>query len=183
MKNTFAARQYASIFFGDIASHKTTDNIQIVLEGMEKFCKLANSVKELKLLVYTKKMPRLVKHKIWKNITSLIDIPLTVKNIIETLILHSKLYIINNLLEELTKLHLKSQGIVTVYVTISTNYSSNIINKLDSSIESSLPFKSLRHYKVDKEILGGMILEWQSKMIDLSVRSKMQMIYKFITTN
>ena len=85
-----------------------------------------------------------------------------------------RLYILPNLIDEVNSYIAEDKGEVTVDVTsaddLSEVQSKNLVKTLKNAIGKEIKIKST----VDHTLIGGLIVKVGSKMIDSSIRSKLE---------
>lgn len=82
--------------------------------------------------------------------------------------------LLGDCIKEYEKLYNKKQSVTTVYTVTTYELNSVEKTKLIKKIEEVTGGKIKLEYKIDKSILGGMIIYIGDKVIDASVRNKLQ---------
>ena len=104
-----------------------------------------------------------------------------VKNFFQILIIKKKIFYLNKIIEEFLKLISLKRGEVTGNLIspkeIDENSILEIQREISTNIKRSIKLKS----KIDKSLIGGIIIQIGSLMIDASIKNKLQKYKKLMT--
>ena len=81
----------------------------------------------------------------------------------------------NNYLYDLI---LDSEGIVTVKVILYKKVNNGMQEEIKTQVSNLLNTKSTLHIQIDKKILGGLIIQYKSQILDLSISSQVTKLYQ-----
>lgn len=95
--------------------------------------------------------------------------------VIEILDSQNKRYLLSSVIEELNNAN-SSEGIITVISA--TTLDSAQCQKIEAKLKSKNPQLSSIFYKIDKSILGGLIIRYGNTEQDMSLRKKVAEINK-----
>lgn len=91
---------------------------------------------------------------------------------------NSRFNIINEIKSEYIKLKNEYDGIITIRATSAVEIKDYLREKLKYKLESILSKNIKIEYFIDEEIIGGLIIEINGKIIDTSIRTKIKNIKK-----
>jgi ATP synthase F1 delta subunit len=103
------------------------------------------------------------------------------KNFIQIVAQNNRLDLLGLILRNLNKLFIKRQGAKVITITTVSSCSNELKMKLTKEVEKSVKTvfdckKFITKFAINEKILGGMIVDVDSKIIDLSLRSRIQKI-------
>lgn len=99
--------------------------------------------------------------------------PLT-RNIIGVLAMNRRLFALSGVIGGFLTLLSESRGEVTADVTSATPLSETQIAAVTEALRQAIGSKVMLHTKVDKRLLGGLVVRVGSRMVDSSLRTKLQ---------
>lgn len=160
------AKRYALAIFSSALKKSIADELQ---EDMKSFCELQSSNPVLKnfLLspqVLTDEKKKLVKKILRERVSS------TFVNFLMLLIDKKRFELVEEIAEAYNVLYERYLGIVEVKVTTATLLDHELEKKLIGKLERETRKKIRLKKRVDRKILGGMILIMENKIIDGSLR-------------
>lgn len=91
---------------------------------------------------------------------------------------HSLLALIPNILEELDNIHLKEQGIIKTEVLSSEELNKEELDGINKLLKNRLNADINIQNKQDKSLLGGLIIKYKDKIIDLSFKKQLKNLNK-----
>ncbi len=94
------------------------------------------------------------------------------------LIQNKRLFLINQIYQHFQSFYLEGQGIIPVEVETVQPLSGTQEKKLKEGLEKKLHKKVILSYKLNKSLLGGLILRYHSFEIDDSLKGKMMTLEK-----
>jgi len=97
-----------------------------------------------------------------------------VKNFLEILIANNDISKADKIVKEFKKLWNKEEGIVEAEVVSARELGSDIIKLLNGYIvKLSKAKKVILNNKIDKDVLGGVVIKYEDKILDGSLRTKL----------
>ena len=109
-----------------------------------------------------------------KSILNKIKLCENFSNFLVTLANNGKLFLLTKIFSEFNNLLDKKNGVVEVTITTTDSIEKTIKTKIESSLEKSLNCKIKLKEIIDESIIGGVIFEVNSIMIDNSIKNKLQ---------
>tara|TARA_Y100001936_G_scaffold248555_1_gene296714 strand:+ start:219 stop:779 length:561 start_codon:yes stop_codon:yes gene_type:complete len=97
-------------------------------------------------------------------------------NFISVVAENRRLYVLPAIIAAFTDILSKYRGEVTAEVVSATELSKKQLNTLGSSLKKAIGSKVTINATVDHELLGGLIVKVGSRMVDSSLRTKLQQL-------
>ncbi len=108
------------------------------------------------------------------NSTAPKDIDTVLDNFVKVLAASNDLKLFPEIEEELHRLDLKAKGKTLAHVTSASTLSpeseKNIVNQLNDLIKGKVELKK----KIDKDLVGGVVIQMEDTLIDASVKKSLQ---------
>ena len=144
-----------------------------IQNDFESFIKLIKNNKNLKLVIDNPLINVKKKSIILENICKAIKAQKTFLGFIKTLTKHNKIVLIEKVFSQFNKLIDNKEGFTEVYLTTSKKLENEKLKQIEKVISQKINCKVKLKKKVDPQIIGGIIIQIDSFMIDNSVRSKL----------
>ena len=172
------SQRYALALY-DLSKEK--NQTEEFITNMTAFIKIFNSNKDLKNFVknptYSVENQKIV----FDKILSLMNFNKLVKNFFQILIIKKRIFYLDKIIEEFLKLISLKRGEVTGNLIspkeIDENSILEIQREISTNIKRSIKLKS----KIDKSLIGGIIIQIGSLMIDASIKNKLQKYKKLMS--
>lgn len=161
--------RYAHALY-DLASEKKT--VDVVIENLKNLKKLIESNKELYLLI---KSPLISSNDKLEVILKLIlslnlnQLSITFLKVIST---NKRFANLLSIISQFNKINAYKRGDVLADITSADELTDVQKNNIKNQLRNILGDKLSLNYKVDKKIIGGLIVKVGSKMIDTSLANK-----------
>jgi len=91
---------------------------------------------------------------------------------------HHLVSMIPNILEQLESIYFLKQGIVSAKITSSGELSQTEIKKIVDLIKSNTNQDVVVKTELDKDLIGGALVKYNDKIIDMSIRQKLNNLAK-----
>lgn len=91
---------------------------------------------------------------------------------------HHLVGLIGDILKELESLHFTNEGIVVANITSREKLPMAEVKKIEDLIAQKTRKKVLVRQEEDKDILGGAVIKYDDKIIDLSIRYQLKNLVK-----
>ena len=163
------ADRYASALYELAAESK---NIDAVLKNFEFLQKNIKENKDLKLLIKSPLIASDDKQEIMEKILSK-QLANKLTTTFLKVILNNKRFIhLSSIISQFININAQKRGKILADVTSADKLSDKQKNEINDQLKSILGEKLSLNFKVDKKIIGGLIVKVGSKMIDSSLASK-----------
>ena len=100
----------------------------------------------------------------------------SLKNTIQTIIENGRASLLDQTAKKFIDVYYKKKNISQVSVQTAIKLSDTQQKKLEASLVRHLGKKVVVNYKINPEILGGLLIECDSKLIDDSIKGKLDRI-------
>ena len=163
------ADRYASALYELAAESK---NIDAVLKDLEFLQKNIKKNKDLKLLVKSPLIASGDKQKIMEKILSKQLADKLTTTFLKIISNNKRFVHLSSIISQFMNINAQKRGKVLADVTSADKLSDKQKNEINDQLKSILGEKLSLNFKVDKKIIGGLIVKVGSKMIDSSLASK-----------
>jgi F-type H+-transporting ATPase subunit delta len=165
------AGRYATALFDLASEQKALDAVANDLKALSQM--MAESAELVRLIA----SPVIARDDQAKAMTALAERagfhPLT-RNIIGVLAMNRRLFALSGVIDSYLSLLPESRGEVTADVTSATPLSDQQVSAVAEALRQAIGSKVTVNAKVDKRLLGGLVVRVGSRMVDSSLRTKLQ---------
>ena len=144
------------------------------------FLKVFNSNEDLKNFVknptYSVEKQKIV----FEKITSYLNINKLLKNFFIILILKKRIFFLDKIVEEFLKLVSFKKGEISANLISSKKIDNKTVLDIEKEISENINKSIKLNYSFDESLLGGVILQIGSLMIDASLKNKLQKYKKLM---
>ncbi|WP_339042168.1 ATP synthase F1 subunit delta [Candidatus Lariskella endosymbiont of Hedychridium roseum] len=123
-------------------------------------------------------VPKTLKLSLFETAIKNIDLHNFIKNFVYLLVYHNRVALIKSIFEQFQHLLDLQNNIKTVVVKTASELSKKMINSLKKGLEDCLMSSVRIQNIVDPSIIGGMVVEVDSKLLDASIAGKLNRIKK-----
>ena len=163
------SNRYASALYDLAAESK---RINIVLKDLELLNKFIEENKDLKLLVKSPLIPSNDKLLIFEKILSKQSGDKLTITFLKVISNNKRFSNLSSIILQFININAKKRGEILADVTSADELTNQQKIEINNQLKSILGEKLSLNYKVDKKIIGGLIVKFGSKMIDSSLSSK-----------
>lgn len=149
--------------------------MEVVYKEFTDFYELLNKSGELYTLLSDETFKKEDKKRVIDNVFDKDD-NIMLKNFLFLLVDKNRIGEIKLIYLDFKNLYLEHSGILNVEVKSANELSEELIGSLKNKLSDKFNKKIILSKSVDKNIIGGMILYINGKMIDLSVKNELDMI-------
>jgi len=172
------SQRYALALY-DLSKEK--NQTEEFITNMTAFIKIFNSNKDLKNFVknptYSVENQKIV----FDKILSLMNFNKLVKNFFQILIIKKRIFYLDKIIEEFLKLISLKRGEVTGNLISPKEIDENTILEIQREISTNIKRSIKLKSKIDKSLIGGIIIQIGSLMIDASIKNKLQKYKKLMS--
>ena len=144
-----------------------------IYNDFESFIKLIETNKDLRLIINNPLINVTKKSTILENICKAIKTQKTFLGFLKILTKHNKIVLIEKVFSQFNKLIDIQEGFTEVHLTTSIKLENEKLKQIEEIISQKINCKVKLKKKVDPQIIGGIIIQIDSLMIDNSVKSKL----------
>ena len=171
MHNRKIAKRYAKAFLHE---EMDTEKIDGLTDEMRSFVLALESDEKIKEFFVSPVNSKELKIKIMKTLVEKLGFSTYTFSMIEILIKKDRMDIVSDVYEELQDVSDKIHDRVRVKVTTAYEPSIEDIKELSKRISSYFGRRAIIERQIDREIIGGVILEGEGKVIDMSVMGQIK---------
>ena len=170
-------QRYALAFFELSKENNKTDEF---VQNLEKFISLYNSSEPLKNFVKDPTNTVEKQKLIFEQIFTKLSFDKIVKNFFFLLIIKKRIFFLDMIIEEFLKLVLIKRGEITGSLISSKRIDKNILSEIEKEISANIKRPIKLKSKIDESLIGGVIIQIGSLMIDTSLKSKLNKYKKLM---
>ena len=104
-----------------------------------------------------------------------------VKNFFLTLILKKRIFFVEQIIEEFLKLISQKRGEISGILISSKKIEDKTITEIEKAITSNIKHSIKLKSKIDESLIGGIVIQIGSLMIDTSIKNKLQKYKKLMS--
>jgi len=151
--------------------------------SLNSFMKVYNSNKDLKNFVKNPTHSVESQKKVFEKILDIMNFNKIIKNFFSILIIKKRIFFLDNIIEEFLKLISHKKGEISANLISSKKIDdktvSDIEKEISANIKNSIKLKS----RVDESLIGGVVIQIGSLMIDTSIKNKLGKYKKAMMEN
>lgn len=167
-------KKYALALFINTEQLSVTGSVFAELNNFNDKIKQNQSVKKL---LFNKYVPKKVKSVFCNTILNENKVSAILKNFIVILVQRKRLYLLSKIAMYFKSIIDNHNGIVYLKVKLANELDQDNADKIKEKLYKCLGYKKIKFdFIYDKSILGGMLIEKGSQMLDLSLLSKLREI-------
>ena len=171
MHNRKIAKRYAKAFFHE---EMDTERIDALTDEMRSFVLALESDEKIKEFFISPVNSKEVKIKIVKTLVDKLGFSSYAFSLIKILVKKDRIDIVSDVYEELQDVSDKIHDRIKVKVTTAYEPSTEDIKELSKRISGYFGQKAIIERQIDRDIIGGVILEGDGKIIDMSVKHQIK---------
>ena len=171
------SQRYALALYELSKENNQTDEF---VANMTNFMKMFNSNRELKNFVknptYSVENQKIV----FDKILSLMNFNKLVKNFFSVLIIKKRIFFLDQIIEEFLNLISIKRGEISGSLISSKEIDEKTILDIEKEISENIKRSIKLKSKIDKSLIGGVVVQIGSLMIDTSIKNKLQKYKKLM---
>ncbi len=144
-----------------------------ILSDFKSLIETINSNKNFTDLISNPLINSVKKAKVLKIISEKLNLDRVFLGFILTLAKHNKIILINQVFKQFDKLIDKKNGLTEVLVTTANELEKNKAVQIETEISKKIGTNIKLKKKIDPQIIGGIIIQLGSYMIDNSIKTKL----------
>jgi len=98
------------------------------------------------------------------------------KNFLNFLIMKRRFFYVEKILKYFVMICSKNRGEISAKLTVAKELNENEINKIKNDLSQNFGADVKLNYNYDPDLIGGLIMQVESVMIDTSIKNKLQQI-------
>ncbi|RTK93619.1 MAG: ATP synthase F1 subunit delta [Rickettsiales bacterium] len=173
-------KNYANSLF---AQAKITSYEEKIIEEIKFFGVCLSSSDDLKKVMLSPIINKNQKNKIIESIIQKYNLSDLTKYFLFTLVKNSRMHLLINIITEIEHLYKEQMGIKAATVFSTSHLESKELDLIKIFLEKNLNTKVEINQEINKSLLGGIVVKYDSKLIDFSIYGALNKIEKIITHN
>ena len=162
---------------------KEVNQTEEFASSLNSFMKVYNSNEDLRNFVKNPTYSMESQKEVFEKILGLINFNKIIKNFFSVLIIKKRMFFLDNIIEEFLKLISHKRGEINANLISSKKIDDKTIldieKEISANIKNSIKLKS----KVDESLIGGVVIQIGSLMIDASIKNKLGKYKKAMMEN
>ncbi len=162
---------------------KEQNQIEEVELNLKSFMKVYNSNEDLKNFVKNPTHSIEDQKIIFERILALMNLNKTIKNFFSVLIIKKRVFFVDNIIEEFLKLISFKRGEISANLISSKKLEEKTVLELEKEISTNIKNSIKLKSKVDESLIGGVVIQIGSLMIDTSIKNRLAKYKKVMMEN
>ena len=162
---------------------KEQNQIEEVELNLKSFMKVYNSNEDLKNFVKNPTHSIEDQKIIFERILALMNLNKTIKNFFSVLIIKKRVFFVDNIIEEFLKLISYKRGEISANLISSKKLEEKTVLELEKEISANIKNSIKLKSKVDESLIGGVVIQIGSLMIDTSIKNRLAKYKKAMMEN
>jgi len=150
--------------------------IQKIEENSNGLLKLISKNKDFKDLIKDPTVSQEDLNKVINKISENSNLELLFKNFLNFLISKRRFFYVEQILKRFNEICSEKRGELKAEISSAKELTQNEINKIRDELSENFKSKVKLNYNHDKSLIGGLVVQVGSTMIDTSIKNKLQQI-------
>ena len=162
-----------------LALYELADEAKVLLkveENSNSILKLISVNKEFNNLIKDPTISQDVLKSIITKISENFNLEILFKNFLNFLILKRRFFYVEQILKSFNEICSEKKGELKAQINSAKELSQDEINKITEELSNNFKSKIKLNYKLDQSLIGGLVVQVGSTMIDTSIKNKLQQI-------
>ena len=168
-----SANRYSLALY-ELASE--TDLIPRIEANSNSFLKLISNNNEFKNFIKDQTQNQYTLNNVINKISENFNIEILFKNFLNFLVLKRRFFYVEQILKNFNEICSDKRGELKAKITSAKELSTEEINKIKEELSINFKSKIRLNYMYDKSLIGGLVVQVGSTMIDSSIKNKLQQI-------
>ena len=168
-----SANRYSLALY-ELASEASV--INKVEENSNSFLKLISNSQDFKNLIKDPTVSQEILKNVINKISEDFDLEILFKNFLNFLILKRRFFYVEQILKSFNEICSEKRGELKAEIKSARELSQEEINKITEELSNSFKSKIKLNYNYDESLIGGLVVQVGSTMIDTSIKNKLQQI-------
>ena len=168
-----SANRYSLALY-ELASEASV--INKVEENSSSFLKLISNSKDFRNLIKDPTLSQEILENVINKISENFNLETLFKNFLNFLILKRRFFYIQQILISFNEICSEKKGELKAEIKSAKDLSQQEINKITEELSNTFKSKIKLNYNHDESLIGGLVVQVGSTMIDTSIKNKLQQI-------
>jgi len=175
-KNRFSdssAKSYSQALYELASEEKNLNNVE---EHVVSLIKLISKSEDFNLLIEDPTNKQEDQLNVINVIFEKFNLNTLLKKFLNFLVIKRRFFYVEKILKDFVMICSKSRGEISAKLTVAKELNENEINKIKNDLSKNFGSDVKLNYNYDPDLIGGLIMQIESVMIDTSIKNKLQQI-------
>jgi len=175
-KNRFSdssAKSYSQALYELASEEKILNNVE---EHVISLLKLISKSKDFNLLIQDPTNKQEDQLSVINIIFEKFNLNTLLKKFLNFLVVKRRFFYIKKILKDFVMICSKNRGEISAKLTVAKELNESEINKIKNDLSKNFGSDVKLNYNYDPDLIGGLIMQVESVMIDTSIKNKLQQI-------
>ena len=175
-KNRFSdssAKSYSQALYELSSEEKNLDNVE---KNVTSILKLIKESKDFNSLIKDPTNKQTDQLSVINIIFEKFNLNYLLKKFLNFLVIKRRFFYVEKILKDFIMICSKNRGEIFAKLTVAKELDENEINKIKNDLSQNFGSDVKLNYNYDPDLIGGLIMQVESVMIDTSIKNKLQKI-------
>ena len=168
-----SANRYSLALF-ELASE--SNSLSKIEENSHALLKLISSSKDFNNLIKDPTISREILNQVIKNISDNFSLEVLFKNFLSFLITKRRFFYVQQILKNFNEICSEKRGELKAEIKSAKNLTQEEIDKITQELSNNFKSEIKLNYTHDQSLIGGLVVQIGSTMIDTSIKKKLQQL-------
>jgi len=153
-----------------------SNSLSKIEENSHALLKLISNSKDFNNLIKDPTVSRVILNQIIKKISDNFNLEILFKNFLSFLITKRRFFYVRQILKNFNEICYEKRGELKAEIKSAKNLTQDEINKITQELSNSFKSEIKLNYTHDQSLIGGLVVQIGSTMIDTSIKKKLQQL-------
>ena len=153
-----------------------SNSLSKIEENSHALLKLISNSKDFNNLIKDPTVSRVILNQIIKKISDNFNLEILFKNFLSFLITKRRFFYVQQILKNFNEICYEKRGELKAEIKSAKNLTQDEINKITQELSNNFKSEIKLNYTHDQSLIGGLVVQIGSTMIDTSIKNKLQQI-------
>ena len=168
-----SANRYSLALY-ELASE--SNSLSKIEENSHALLKLISNSKDFNNLIKDPTVSRVILNQIIKKISDNFNLEILFKNFLSFLITKRRFFYVQQILKNFNEICYEKRGELKAEIKSAKNLTQDEINKITQELSNNFKSEIKLNYTHDQSLIGGLVVQIGSTMIDTSIKKKLQQL-------
>ena len=153
-----------------------SNSLSKIEENSHALLKLISNSKDFNNLIKDPTISRDILNQVIKNISDNFNLEILFKNFLSFLITKRRFFYVQQILKNFNEICSEKRGELKAEIKSTKNLTQDEINKITQELSNNFKSEIKLNYTHDQSLIGGLVVQIGSTMIDTSIKKKLQQL-------
>ena len=153
-----------------------SNSLSKIEENSHALLKLISNSKDFNNLIKNPTVSRVILNQIIKKISDNFNLEILFKNFLSFLITKRRFFYVQQILKNFNEICYEKRGELKAEIKSAKNLTQDEINKITQELSNNFKSEIKLNYTHDQSLIGGLVVQIGSTMIDTSIKKKLQQL-------